>query len=109
MGVDRQAPHHDSRSATKINTTRPSNHNNPTNHISTTRLRDLTSYVSGIDSAAQLLQLATAAVQQHRHHDECDGLDRGHARKHIHRNHRAITTSLIDCRIPRTKYWILNR
>ena len=42
--MDRQAPHHDSRSATKINTTRPSNHNNPTNHISTTRLRDLTSY-----------------------------------------------------------------
>ena len=54
--MDRQAPHHDSRSATKINTTRPSSHNNPTNHISTTRLRDLTSYVEGTDAARLLAE-----------------------------------------------------
>ena len=54
-------------------------------------------HVSGVDPAAQLVQLATAAGQQHRHHDECDGLDRGDARKHVERAICApITAQVLD-------------
>ena len=51
----------------------------------------------GIDSAAQLLQLATAAVQQHPHDDECDGFDRGDARKNVGGDHGSGHRSSIGC------------